>query len=182
MRSQGKNFAIDVSLMGLLLALAVMMGYIEMLIPVNIGLPGIKPGLANVVILYVLYQRGIGRALLISVLRTVIIAVLFTSPAMLVYSFSGAAVSIIVMNMLKRSGSFSIFGVSAAGGVAHNITQLSAAVFVGGGINAWKYLLCFYLPVLMIAGEVTGLVNAKLAGIIIKRIKDPNKESGCTHT
>ena len=89
MPSQDKNNAKDVSVMGMLLALAVLAGYVEMLIPVSIGFPGVKLGLANVVILYVFYKRGTAGALVISILRTLIIAFFFFLPAMLLYSRSG---------------------------------------------------------------------------------------------
>ena len=154
--------------MGMLLALAVLAGYVEMLIPVSIGFPGVKLGLANVVILYVFYKRGTAGALVISILRTLIIAFLFTSPAMLLYSLSGAVVSIIVMSLLKQSSRFSIYGVSAAGGTAHNITQFIVAMLLTGGIHAWEYMLCFYLPVLLVAGEGAGLLNAFISDKITR--------------
>ena len=157
--------------MGLFLALAVLMGYVEILIPFYIGLPGVKLGLANVVILYVFYMRGMPAAFLISIIRTLIIALLFTSPAMLLYSLSGAAVSIIVMELLRKSGSFSIFGVSAAGGCVHNITQFMIALLLFGGSHAWEYMLCFYLPLLMIAGECAGLINALITKKVCKHTK-----------
>ena len=155
----------------MLLALAVLAGYVEMLLPVNIGFPGVKLGLANVVILYVLYDRGMKSALLISLIRTFIIAVLFAAPGMLVFSFFGAAVSLAFMNKLKKDGRFSIYGVSAAGGVAHNITQFMMAMLISGGAQAAEYMFMFYLPILSIAGEAAGLINALIADNVYKRLK-----------
>ena len=163
---------------GMLLALAVLMGYVEMILPVDIGFPGVKLGLANVVILYVFLYRGMRSAVVISILRTIIIASLFASPAMLMYSLSGAVVSIIVMSLLKALGKFSVYGISAAGGTAHNITQFIVAVFLAGSSHAWEYMLCLYLPVLMIAGEAAGLVNALITDRIHEKLKRTGQDAG----
>ncbi len=168
MRSQDK--VKDICMTGLFLALAVIMGYIEAITPINVGMPGIKPGLCNCVILFVLYRWGIKRAVLISALRTIIIALLFTSPAMLMYSFTGAVCSLTAMALLKKSDRFSVYGVSAAGGTVHNITQYIVAVFISGSAAASEYMLFFYLPVLLIAGELAGLFNAFITDKISKRL------------
>lgn len=170
MPSQDKINAKDVSMMGLMLALAVLAGYVEMLIPLDIGFPGVKLGLANVVILYVFYMRGMPAAFLISILRTIIIALLFTSPAVLLYSLSGAAVSIAVMSCIRKNSSFSIYGVSAAGGTIHNITQFIVAMIISGSGSAWEQMICFYLPVLMIAGECAGVMNAFVTLLINRSV------------
>ena len=172
MPSQDKSIAGKVSMLGLLLALAVLMGYVEMLIPINLGFPGVKLGLANVVILYVFYKRGTADALLLSILRTLIIAALFTSPAVLLYSASAAAVSVLVMMCLKKTELFSIYGVSAAGGAAHNITQFVIAIVLSGSGAAWEYMLCFYLPLLLIAGEAAGLVNAVIVRKVVMSVEN----------
>ena len=160
-----------VAYMGLLLAAAVLLGYVEALIPIDLMIPGVKLGLANCAILFALYSFGLKEALIISLLRTLIIGVIFTSPAMLIYSISGAAVSLLIMAIIKKSGHFSVFAVSACGGISHNITQLIIAGFVmlnaGAGLLR---ILTFYLPVLVMAGIITGLLNAFFANILIKRI------------
>lgn len=164
---------------GLLLALAVIAAYVEILIPLDLAVPGIKAGLANCVILFILYRYGVLTAVTISLLRTVIVALAFTSPSVLIYSLSGAVVSILVMTVLKRSKSFSIYGVSMAGGVSHNITQLAAASFIMiASKTALRTLLTYYLPVLILAGTAAGLFNALLADMLIKRIPDKSLQEG----
>ena len=161
--------------MGILLAVAVLAAYVEMMIPVDLIIPGIKLGLANCVILFILYRAGFKPALIISILRTLIIAMLFTSPAVLIYSLSAAAVSLIVMTLLKKSEHFTIYGISAAGGIVHNMTQLFIAgvIMLGMGAGLGR-IIFFYLPVLIISGIAAGMFNAFIAGILIKRI--PYKE------
>ena len=161
--------------MGILLAVAVLAGYIEMIIPADLLIPGVKLGLANSVILFILYRAGFKASLIISILRTVIIAFLFTSPSVLLYSFSAAVVSLIVMTLLRKSGLFSIYGISAAGGIVHNMTQLIIAGVIMLGIGAgFERIIFFYLPILIISGLAAGLFNAFIADILIKRI--PVKE------
>ncbi len=161
----------NVALMGLLLALAVIAGYVEMLIPIDLMVPGVKIGLANCVIVFILYRYGFGPAFVISLLRCMTIAVLFTSPAVLLYSMSGAALSLIVMSGLKRSGHFGICGINAAGGISHNLAQLFIAAAVMSGFGAGiRQLILFYLPVLISSGIIAGLFNAFITDTLIKRI------------
>lgn len=180
MQSQDRNMVSRLSQMGLMLALAVIMGYVEMLIPLSIGMPGIKAGFANIVILFVLYTFGFKEALIISALRTVIIAFLFTSPAMLLYSFSAAVVSAAVMDKFRQKAVFSIYGISALGGVVHNITQFIVAVIISifGNRNAFGFMFSFYLPLLLVAGEAAGLINAVIVKPVMKAL---GKDSLCTH-
>ena len=171
--------------LGLLLAVAVIMGYVEALVPVSAGVPGVKLGLANCAVLFVLYRYGAKAAMAVSILRTVVIAALFGSFAMLLYSLCGALCSIMVMAVMRRKWRgkigekeghadrkepfFSIYGVSAAGGVMHNIAQLAVAFAVLGTGQAWKWWICVYLPLLMVCGLAAGLVNALIAGALLGR-------------
>ncbi len=155
---------------GLLLALAVIAAYVEMLIPLDLAVPGIKLGLANCVILFVLYRYGPIKAMTISLLRTMIIALLFTGPFVLLYSFSSA---------FSRNKAFSIYGVSMAGGVSHNLTQLAAAsiILMASGTTL-RYLLTYYMPILILAGIAAGVFNAAVADILLKRIPDKSLQEG----
>ncbi len=187
MQSQDKSGAAKLAKLGLMLALAVIMGYVELLIPISLGMPGIKAGFANIVILFVLYTFGFKEALMISALRTLIIAFLFTSPAMLLYSFTASVVSTAIMNVYKRKSCFSIYGISALGGVAHNITQFIVALIIAafGNRNALGFMLSFYLPLLLLAGEAAGMINAVIVNGIMRRVGPPHqkgKDSLCTHT
>lgn len=181
---RGRLFVPFIAGLGLMLALAVILGYVEAILPFSVGIPGIKLGLANCAILFILYRYGFKEALLISVLRTVIIAFLFTDLAALLYSISGAVVSLIMMRLLLGSGrkihkndpagtkgGFSIYGISAAGGVSHNVAQMTAAFFILGTSQVLGTWLTLYLPILLISGLVAGLFNALIADLLLGRIK-----------
>ncbi len=163
--AEGKNTG-KLAKLGLLLAVAVLLGYVEALIPVNIGLPGMKLGLCNCALLFVLYSFGPVEAALVSVLRTFIIALLFTNLPMLLYSLSGALVSILLMSLLQR-GPFSVYGVSMAGGVSHSLTQLVVALFIAGLSQSGASFLLSYAALLMVCGAVAGAVNA----FLVSRVK-----------
>ena len=133
-----------VAFCGIFTALAMIFSYVEMLLPISIGVPGAKLGLANIAVLVVLYVAG-GR----------------TAFCVDIFSISGGMLSIIVMILLKKSGRFSMLGVSVAGGTAHNIGQIAAAAVVVGTAK-----IAYYLPVLLITGVITGIVNGCVARII----------------
>ena len=150
-----------ITLSALMVALAMILSYLEAMIPFSFGIPGIKLGLANLVVLTALYLFGPAQALLISVVRIFLISISFGSMAALVYSLAGGILSFVVMLILSRIKGFSVIGVSVAGGVSHNIGQLIAAALVVENLN-----LLFYFPVLLAAGVITGL----LIGIAVKAI------------
>ncbi|MEE0954540.1 MAG: Gx transporter family protein [Eubacterium sp.] len=151
--------------LGLFTAAAILTGYIEYLIPVNIGIPGIKLGLANFVIMIVLYQYGAKEAFLVSLIRVAVIGFLFGNLFSIFYGTLGAALSLAVMTFLRTSGRFTILGVSAAGGTSHNIGQLLAALIVTPALP-----LLWYLPILCLAGCGTGVLIGILTGEVMKRI------------
>ena len=150
---------------GLVLALALIAGYVEYLVPVAVAIPGIKLGTANSVILILLYMVGIREAFIVNISRVVLSGFLFGSMSSIIYSLSGAVVSLLIMICLKKTDRFSISGVSIAGGVAHNVGQLITACFVLETGAVW-----YYLPVLLIAGSITGALIGVLTGEIRKRI------------
>lgn len=149
------------ALSGVLTALAAIFSYVEAMIPFAVGVPGIKLGLANVVIVFALYRIGPGFAFLVSVARIMVVSSLFGSLAIAMYSLAGGLLSLGVMTLLLRTKLFSVIGVSMAGGVFHNIGQLIIAATV---VETFQML--YYFPVLLIAGMVTGIV----IGIIVKRV------------
>lgn len=151
--------------LALLIALAVLMGYVESLLPLHFGIPGIKIGLCNIVILIVLLLYSPKEALLVSAARILVIGFLFGSLFSILYSMAGAVLSILVMAVLMRTGRFGLMGISAAGGAAHNIGQLLVARLVLPGLP-----LLWYTPVLMIAGILTGVLIAFLVYEVMKRI------------
>lgn len=142
-------------------ALAMIFSYVEAMLPVNFGIPGVKLGIANTVVLTGLYILQWKEVLLISVLRVFLTAILFGNVLSAAYSLAGALCSFVVMLLMKKIGVFSVTGVSIAGGVSHNMGQLLVAVALVENIR-----LLFYAPVLLIAGTVTGF----LIGITVSKI------------
>ena len=151
--------------LAMLTALAILMGYVESLIPLNFGIPGIKIGLGNIVILIILLQFSWKEAMIVSAARIVVIGFLFGNLFSILYSLAGAVLSILVMSVLMKSGRFGLLGVSAAGGCMHNIGQLLVARVVLPGLP-----LLWYAPVLMLAGLATGTVIAFAVNEIVKRL------------
>ena len=152
---------------GVFTALALIFSYVETLIPIQFGVPGIKLGLANLIIVIVLYKTDWREALLLSVVRIILAGFIFGSLFSIIYSLAGGILSLAVMALLKRTDRFSVIGVSIAGGVCHNIGQLIVAMIVVD-----TYQVGYYLPVLLIAGLVTGAVIGAIAGEVLKRIRD----------
>lgn len=151
--------------LGLLTALALIASYIEYLIPLPIGIPGVKLGLANLLIVWTLYAVGPREALAVNGVRVLLAGFLFGSLSMILYSLAGAALSFLCMYLAKRSGTFSIIGVSIIGGVTHNIGQLLVAMAV---LETGDLL--YYGPVLLVAGLLTGLLIGIVAGEVRKRV------------
>ena len=151
---------------GVFTALALILSYVEMLIPVNFGIPGVKLGLANLIIVIVLYKTDWREALILSVVRILLAGFLFGNMFSIFYSLAGGVLSLAVMALLKRLEKFSVTGVSIAGGVSHNIGQLILAMAV-----VETYQVGYYLPVLLIAGVLTGLVIGILSGEVLKRLR-----------
>ena len=155
-----------ISTYGFILALALIFSYIEFLIPIPIGIPGIKLGLANSVIVILLYRQDIKEAAMVSLMRVVLMGILFGNFSMMIYSLAGAIVSLISMCGIKRVKCFSMVGVSIVGGVFHNIGQLLIAMLV-----LETTMLGYYFPVLLISGCVTGAVIGMIGSEIMKRMK-----------
>lgn len=149
---------------GVFTALALILSYVETLIPISFGVPGIKLGLANLVIVVVLYTYGGREALLLSVTRILLSGFLFGSLSMIFYSLAGGVLSLAVMVFLRRLGGFSVQGISMAGGVFHNIGQLLLAMVV-----VETYQVGYYVPVLLISGLVTGMVIGVISSEVLKR-------------
>lgn len=150
-----------IALVGVLVALAFLFSYLESLLP-SIGIPGVKPGLANLVVVVALYLLSPGVALGISLTRILLAGFTFGTLTMALYSLAGGLTSFLVMFLAQKSGKFSPVGVSMAGGVSHNIGQLAvAAVATGTPAVAW------YLPVLLTAGLVTGALLGWIAGLVL---------------
>ena len=150
---------------GMLVAVAAVFSYMEVLFPLSLAIPGVKLGLANIVVVFALYLLGLRAAILISLLRIVLVSSLFGNLMMALYSIAGALVSLLVMAGLKHSKLFSVTGVSMAGGAFHNIAQLSVAAFASGTVAVFSYM-----PVLIVVGMFTGILIGIVTDIILQRL------------
>jgi heptaprenyl diphosphate synthase len=148
-----------------LAALALIFSYIEFLVPLSLGLPGIKLGLANIVIVVALYKLGSRTALLVNVTRILLAAALFGSVFSALYSLAGGLLSFAAMVFLRRTNLFSTAGVSMAGGVFHNMGQLLIAALI-----VESYQIFYYFPLLLLAGLATGIVNGIIATLILRAL------------
>ena len=150
---------------GVLTACALIFSYVEYLVPISIGVPGIKLGLANAVIIVALYGLGVKYAFAINITRIVIAGLLFSGIFGMLFGLFGGVLSLTVMALLKRAGIFGVTGISVAGGAAHNIGQLAVAAFFIA-----NFAVIYYLPVLLISGVLTGLLIGIIAGALLQRL------------
>ena len=154
-----------IACLGLFIALAFVLSYVEFLLPLNIGIPGAKVGLANLVVMVTLYTLGKKDAALLSFVRVVLVGLTFGNLAMLLYSLAGAVLSFLAMLFAKRTKLFSITGVSVLGGVFHNVGQIIVAMLV---LETGSLL--YYLPFLIVIGTISGVVIGLLSGMITARV------------
>lgn len=150
----------------LLIALAMVLSWLESLVPLSLAVPGVKLGLANLVVIFALYRLGPRQAAVISLVRVLLVTFTFGNAFSFAYSLAGAALSFVVMLLLQKTGKFSMLGVSIAGGVFHNIGQILVAMAVLGTAE-----LMWYLPALLIAGIVAGVCIGAVGALITARIK-----------
>ena len=155
-----------IAFLGLFVALAFVLSYIEFLLPLNIGIPGAKIGLANLAVMVTLYTVGEKNAIALSLIRVVLVGLTFGNVSMMLYSLAGAVLSLAAMLIAKKTGKLSIAGVSVIGGVFHNIGQIIVAMLVLETDS-----LFYYLPFLIIVGTVSGVVIGLVAGLITVRVK-----------
>lgn len=151
--------------LGLFLALAIVCSYVEALIPFSIGIPGVKLGLSNIVVVLLLYCIGTKEALCISIFRIVLVGFMFGNAFSIIYSFAGGILSFCIMYLLIRFTKLKCISVSVAGGIFHNIGQILIAAFVVNNTNIF-----WYLPMLIIAGVVTGFLIGVVSSEIIVRL------------
>ena len=146
---------------GIFTALALILGYVELLIPIHFGIPGAKLGLANLITILVLYKMGWKEAFLLSVARVVLGGFIFSNLFSILYSLAGGILSLIVMGILKKTGKFTVVG------VFHNVGQLAVAMAV-----VQTYEVGYYFPVLLIAGLLTGMLIGMISAEVLKRTKN----------
>lgn len=151
---------------GVFVALAMVFSYIEVLIPFSFGIPGVKLGIANIVVVTGLYLLKPQDVFMVSMVRVLLMGMLFGNGVSLLYSLAGGILSFLVMLLCIKFHFFSVPGVSVVGGVSHNLGQLLAAMAV-----LRNGTLLYYFPVLLVAGVLTGALIGMLSDRIIKVLK-----------
>ena len=155
--------------MGMLIALAMVLSFIESQIPAFVAVPGMKLGLANIAIVFALYSLGFREALGVSLSRVVLSAILVGSVVSGLYSAAGAILSLLGMALLKKSGFFGTVGVSVSGAVLHNLGQIGIACFI-----LRTQALVYYLPFLILSAVVSGVVIGIVSAVLVERIGGKN--------
>lgn len=153
------------SLLAMTVAVAMLLSFIESRLPAFTAIPGVKIGLANIAVMFALYRFGAKEAALVSLVRVVLISLLFGSLVSMLYGLCGGAVSLLFMMILKRFSPLSPLGVSVAGGVAHNAAQIGVACLLLGTAR-----IAYYLPFLILSGTLSGVAVGICAALLIKRI------------
>lgn len=154
------------TLYALIIAVAMMLSYVESLLPTFVPVPGVKLGLANIAIVFALYKLDFKAAVSISLIRIVLSALLFGNLFSIIYSIAGATLSIITMYLLKKSNKFSPIGVSVCGAVCHNLGQVITAAII---METTK--LMYYFTILLFSGIIAGIVIGIAAGMIVQRLQ-----------
>ena len=160
-----KNKPKTVAFGGICVALALIFAYIEVLIPpLFTSLPGIKMGLPNIIIVFLLYRKGPVFAGIVSFVRILLVSMLFGNMMALMYSLAGGVLSLLVMIVLRKLNFLSPVGVSVAGGVFHNIGQILMAMLLLETAE-----LGYYLVVLIVTGTISGILIGLCGATLIKR-------------
>ncbi len=151
---------------GLLLTLALILSYVESLIPIFVSIPGVKLGLANLVVLICLYFFETRYAFLLSIMRVILAGALFGNMFSILYSLAGAILSLFIMLFAKKVFKLGILGVSVLGGVFHNVGQLLVAILLVS-----NYRISYLFPYLLLSGLLTGAIIGIIANTIVPYLK-----------
>ena len=160
-----RNNTKKLTYLALTISFALILSFIESRIPTFVAIPGIKVGLANIAVIFTLYKFGIKESIEVSVLRVCLVSMLFGTPVSLIYSISGAVLSLTVMILLKKLTPLNEVTISVSGGVCHNIGQIIAASIVLG-----TNVVGYYLPFLLLSGTIAGIVVGVASALLIKKI------------
>lgn len=151
--------------LALTVSFALILSFIESRIPAFVAIPGIKMGLANIAVIFTLYKFGIKEAAAVSLVRVVLVSMLFGSPISMLYSIAGAVLSLTGMYLLKRFTPLSEIAVSVIGGVAHNVGQIiMASIMLGTNVVG------YYLPFLLLSGTLAGIAVGIASGLLISKV------------
>ncbi len=151
-------------------AVAMILSFVESRIPPLVAIPGVKVGLANVAVIFALYCLGTRQAACVSLVRVLLVSLLFGTPASFLYSLTGALLSLGVMVPCKRFSLFGTVGVSVLGGVCHNLGQILMACIV-----TKTNLFSVYFPILLLSGTLAGVVIGLAGAILVKRLSKIKK-------
>ena len=160
-----KNRTRKLTVLAMTLSFALILSFVESRIPALVAIPGIKAGLANIAVIFALYKLGAREAVVVSLLRVMIVSMLFGSVASLIYSVAGAVLSLSIMILLKKLTPLSEVTVSVFGGVMHNVGQIAAASFMLS-----TNVVVYYLPFLLVSGTLAGIAIGVASALLIKRI------------
>ena len=161
-----KKIAVLALAIALAIALAMIISFVESQIPAFVAILGVKIGLANIAVVFVLYKLGWKEAVLISLVRVFMVSVLFGTAVSLFYSVAGAVLSLTGMVLLRKTGLFSTVAVSVTGGVLHNVGQILMACLL-----LETNVIVYYLPFLILSGVIAGVVIGVVAAIMVKRVQ-----------
>ena len=161
-----RNNTQKLTTLAMMTSFALILSYVESRIPAFVAIPGVKVGLANIAVIFVLYKLGTKAAIVISLVRVVIVSMLFGSSVSLIYSLMGAIFSLTVMILLKKLTPLKEVTVSVSGGIMHNVGQIVAASFL-----LETNVVVYYLPFLILSGTIAGIVIGAAAALLIKRVK-----------
>ena len=155
-----------VAFLGVSIALALILSFVESQIPMFAAVPGMKVGLPNLVMVFLLYRVGWRETVIVSLIRVLLVSILFGNVQSLVFSAAGASLSLLGMILLQKTEKFSPITVSVTGGVLHNVGQIIAACL-------WTQTaqIAYYLPLLLVSGVLAGVVIGLAAGLLLKRLQ-----------
>lgn len=156
-----------IAFLGLSVTLAMILSFVESQIPVFTTIPGMKVGLPNLVMVFLLYRVGWKETVIVSLIRAFLVALLFGNLQSLIFSIAGAVLSLTGMILLKKTGLFSSIAVSVTGGVLHNVGQIIAACLWTGTVQ-----IAYYLPALLVSGVCAGIAIGLIAGFLLKRLEN----------
>ena len=155
-----------ITTLALTVSLALIFSFIESRIPAFVAIPGIKVGLANIAVIFTLYKLGAKEAIGVSILRVFLVSFLFGTPISLIYSITGASLSLTVMILLKKLTPLSEVTISVSGAIMHNVGQILAASFMLA-----TNVIVYYLPFLILSGTIAGIAVGSVSALLIKKVK-----------
>lgn len=165
-RTPTRMSAADVAFYGVFCAVCLVLGYLELLFPLPMAVPGVKLGLGNIVVLYVLYARGVRPAGIMMLFKVGASSIFFGNPAALPFALAGGVVSFVCMAALSRIPFMGVLSVSCLGGITHNLGQLAVVYLVLGPLVALANL-----PLLCVVGAITGAIIGMAVSYILRALK-----------